>query len=194
MAIEEDPKSTFQTEGWLSGPEIGLNRCWICPCAPAKATSAFFGDIETPWNYHWGSVTNLRTASYSINAWLFFPALQRFSSEGEIIQPVSTPLLADGTCYIARPTAVDIPAVDLYTGYDGVNPSGFGLGMGCLNIPRHGNRPRTVPRNWPASAPLPGAVNVGFFDGHAQSVKLDALWQLYWHAAYVPPPKRPGLR
>ena len=30
-------------------------------------------------------------------------------------------------------------------------------------------------------------------DGHAQAVKLDNLWQLYWHKDYQPPAKRPGL-
>jgi prepilin-type processing-associated H-X9-DG protein len=40
---------------------------------------------------------------------------------------------------------------------------------------------------------MPGAVNVGFVDGHAQPVRLDDLWQLYWKVDYVAPPKRPGL-
>ncbi len=60
-------------------------------------------------------------------------------------------------------------------------------------IPRHGNRPRTVPRYWPRSQRLPGAINVAFFDGHGQQVRLDNLWQLYWHVGYQPPAKRPGL-
>jgi hypothetical protein len=40
---------------------------------------------------------------------------------------------------------------------------------------------------------LPGAENIAFYDGHAQSVKLDNLWQLYWSADWQPPAKRPGL-
>ena len=54
-------------------------------------------------------------------------------------------------------------------------------------------RPRPVPRIWRQTLPLPGAVNAVFLDGHAQPVKLDDLWQLYWHANYDPPDKRPGL-
>ena len=50
-----------------------------------------------------------------------------------------------------------------------------------------------VPTYWPPNKPLPGAVNVSFFDGHAQPVKLDGLWQLYWHRDYQPPATRPGL-
>ena len=40
---------------------------------------------------------------------------------------------------------------------------------------------------------LASAVNVAFFDGHGELVKLDRLWQLYWHKDYQPPAKRPGL-
>jgi prepilin-type processing-associated H-X9-DG protein len=40
---------------------------------------------------------------------------------------------------------------------------------------------------------LPGAANVAFFDGHGETVKLDQLWQLYWHVNYNPPARRQGL-
>ena len=62
-----------------------------------------------------------------------------------------------------------------------------------MTIPRHGSRPSPVPRQWPADRPLPGAVNVTFFDGHGELVKLDRLWRLCWHVDYQPPAKRPGL-
>ena len=101
-------------------------------------------------------------------------------------QPAWTPVVADGAVYITYPVASDLPARNLYSGdSDGT------FGMNVMNLPRHGNH--SAPRNWPPSLPLPGRVNVGFFDGHAESVKLDRLWQLYWHADYVPPAKRPGL-
>jgi prepilin-type N-terminal cleavage/methylation domain-containing protein/prepilin-type processing-associated H-X9-DG protein len=62
-----------------------------------------------------------------------------------------------------------------------------------FTIPRHGSRPNPVPTYWPPNKPLPGAVNVSFFDGHGELVKLDRLWQLYWHRDYQPPARRPGL-
>ena len=58
-------------------------------------------------------------------------------------------------------------------------------GMEVIAIPRHGGG---------SHGRLPGAVNVGFFDGHAESTKLDKLWQLSWHVGYEAPEKRPGLR
>jgi prepilin-type processing-associated H-X9-DG protein len=65
--------------------------------------------------------------------------------------------------------------------------------MGAFVIARHGNSPRPPPGWWPPSQRMPGAINVAFFDGHAQLVPLENLWQLYWHKDYVPPAKRPGL-
>jgi prepilin-type processing-associated H-X9-DG protein len=32
---------------------------------------------------------------------------------------------------------------------------------------------------WPVTQKLPGAINVAFYDGHAELMKLDRLWQLY---------------
>jgi prepilin-type processing-associated H-X9-DG protein len=65
--------------------------------------------------------------------------------------------------------------------------------MGAVALPRHGSRPNPLPSEWPSDKPLPGAVNVSFFDGHGELVKLDRLWQLYWHKDHQPPAKRPGL-
>jgi prepilin-type processing-associated H-X9-DG protein len=70
----------------------------------------------------------------------------------------------------------------------------MGRRNGVHHYPRHGRRPNPVPQYWPVDQPLPGAINVGFFDGHAELVKLDLLWQLYWHRGYAPPAKRPGLK
>ena len=39
---------------------------------------------------------------------------------------------------------------------------------------------------------LPGAINSGFVDGHAELVRLERLWSLDWHKGWVTPTKRPG--
>jgi len=65
--------------------------------------------------------------------------------------------------------------------------------MSMFTIPRHGSRPSRVPLNHLPAAKLPGAINVSFYDSHVEQVKLERLWQLYWHKGYVPPVKRPGL-
>ena len=111
-----------------------------------------------------------------------------FRSEGEVSNPAKTPVIGDGCWWLAVPRASDAPPADLRV------PAGWAAnGMPQYAVPRHGNRPGLVPRVWPKTTPLPGAVNVIFFDSHTEVVKLDQLWQLYWHRDYKPPARRPGL-
>ena len=93
------------------------------------------------------------------------------------------------------PRATDLPAENLYWGVTHLNvytPEG-GKFMTFFTIPRHRSRSISKFDNWPTSNPLPGSINVGFYDGHVELVPLERLWQLYWHRNYEPPPKRPGL-
>ena len=111
-------------------------------------------------------------------------------NESQIEKPALTPVFADGTVPLVFPFESDPPPLDLITADD--EPGNYN-GMRGVAIPRHGNSPRPPSRNWPSTQPLPGAVNVTFYDGHLELVKLDQLWQLYWHRGYVPRAKRPGL-
>lgn len=207
LALEDNPKATFVPyniwEGWIMDSGIGLYPYWVCPSAPVRSVQPghepeFYGNIEAAWGYHWGNTTNWRSASYTVNEWLVLgslswqPGNQAFTTVAQVVQPPLTPLLADGVVYITHPTATDPPALDLYAPVSAVG-NGF-FDMRVMNIPRHGNRPRAIPRRFNPSSPLPGAVNVGFQDAHAEQVKLDKLWQLYWHKDYNPPSHRPGLQ
>lgn len=200
-------------------PELG----WICPSAPAikvPGTSpnpvVAFGTIRSAWqntqleqSFFLPAVYGHepRTGSYAVNAWLAqgsFPGgavavtEHQFGNESRVVQPSATPVVADGLSWWVWPLETDLPASNLFSGYFTAPTYGAGIGsaigMGNVAIPRHGARPNRVPTSWPASQPLPGAVNVAFFDGHAGLVKLEDLWQLYWHVGYQPPAKRPGLR
>jgi prepilin-type processing-associated H-X9-DG protein len=145
-----------------------------------------------------------RAGGYGVNSWIinaqvWWPVQhwdwfqkQSFLTEGSIPFPALTPVLTDSTWFIGYPQASDLPANDLATGSIVPVPA-WQTGMNYLTIPRHGGRPASVPRRWPPSNRLPGAINVAFFDGHAEQVPLEQLWQLYWHKDYVPPVKRPGL-
>ena len=154
-----------------------------------------------------------RAGSYAYNTWVGLRPIWPedlvpevfgrlfFRGEAEIEQPTRTPVLADGIDSFVMPKAIDRPPSNLkepahsspspisFGGYG--NFSGY---MAYLLIPRHGQRPWTVPTHWPASELLPGAINVAFFDGHVALVPLERLWSLDWHKDYVPPAKRPGLR
>jgi prepilin-type N-terminal cleavage/methylation domain-containing protein/prepilin-type processing-associated H-X9-DG protein len=193
----------------LSG---AVNPWWLCPCAASAGSSRlhwdggsgngiYYGTVEEPWTYIYGpagSLTNC-SASYTMNSWAFETDGRAQPSgyyvrDSYVTHPERTPVLADGVFDFVTPFSADPPATDLRTGRIAGLPSDTYMEMGTMNIPRHGKRPNPVPRNWPTSSPLPGAVNVVFFDGHAQPIKLDDLWQLYWSSYYVPPAKRPGLQ
>ena len=135
-------------------------------------------------------IINSRQWVRDSTSWLWF-AKHSFATEASIFSPVLTPVLSDSTWLVGVPQSTDLPASDLATGTRPL--SSDNPGMQYLTIPRHGSRPLTVPRNWPASNRLPGAINIGFFDGHVEQVQLERLWQLHWHNDYVPPAKRPGL-
>jgi prepilin-type processing-associated H-X9-DG protein len=115
----------------------------------------------------------------------------------QVQRPSLTPVLADSVTLFVSPLETDAPPTNLVYGASGMfSPGNSGGGeMSWVAIPRHGARPNPVPTYWPANQPLPGGgVNVAFFDGHGELVKLDQLWQLYWHPNYQPPAIRPGLQ
>src|SRR5713101_7395526 len=177
-----------------------------------------FGTIETAWSYDdWlGNEAsrmlgrngmpdrkmnpNFRAGSYALNHWMLsrvwnddadVDVTQRwklFHSEAGIAQTSATPVLGDGVYYHAGPTASDPAPPNLFDGQGGVLTYAR---MNVFCIPRHGSRPSSAPNPWPSNGRLPGAVNIGFYDGQAEPVPLEGLWQLYWHRDYIPA-KRPG--
>jgi prepilin-type processing-associated H-X9-DG protein len=74
-----------------------------------------------------------------------------------------------------------------------VNPNREPAGMQRVTIPRHGSVPGDASLlDVDPKGNLPGAVNMIFYDGHAETVKLEMLWTLQWHANWVTPATRPG--
>lgn len=206
-------------EWWTN--EFGRPRLsWICPSAPPVRDPALgrFGTVRSAWvidiaGFRSGDYDVLfdnRAGSYGINwhllevSYLRHATTERipvddFSTESQIQQPALTPVVADGTAWVICPHATDPAPTNLvFTPQFPVGPPlHYGPGdyapMSQVAIPRHGNRPNPVPLSWAATQLLPGAVNAGFFDGHGETVKLERLWQLYWHVDYQPPTRRPGL-
>jgi len=207
---------TYGTDwGWpdwwheeMGRPSLG----WICPRAPVASLGSpgaidttFVAETPGTWRSAWvvlmpGTSNDLRFGSYGRNGWLFGerltgaygkPYLEPFQNESEISQPALTPVLADWQWCAGMPTESDQPCTDL-TSQNHSHPLSWGF-MEYFTIPRHNSRPDRLPLYWPPDKPMPGAINVSFFDGHAQAVKLDDLWYLYWHKDYKPPAKRPGL-
>jgi len=183
---------------------------------PGSVNSAWAVDkLDAPYSSWFGSdpqhsyLVKRRVGSYVPNNWLAGGWSRRklshlensrrkeyFLHEGDIQNTSQTPVFADGTWWEGwvegwwpGPSATDFPARNLVTG----NLPGEPYGMPAFTIPRHGSRPSRVSTNHPPNLRLPGAVHVTFYDGHAEAVKLEGLWQLTWHRDYLPPPRRPGL-
>ena len=189
--------------GWYAG---SVNAAWV---AYTAAGGPFWWDESDPLQ---PNRSQHRVGSYAPNNWLIGSAWgwwgygrndptdpvwkQHFRTEGEIENTSQTPVFADGIWtwgwgdgWWWAPKETDYPARNLVTGFS----LGFYDGMAAFTIPRHGSRPSRISTNYPSNLKLPGAINVTFYDGHAESVKLERLWQLSWHRDYRPPAKRPGL-
>lgn len=169
----------------------------VCPIAPEQTPwrqrSTLFagcGMADQSWNWIYGS-TQLQ-GSYAINAWFYtgtggVDPNKEFRTESAVRFTATTPIFMDSTWVDAWPLADDPPARNLYQGSD--TPRG---GIERLTIARHVSPVGKSPRTWPAGQkPMPGGITVEFADGHAQIVKLEKLWDLYWHKDYIAPTTRP---
>jgi len=209
-----------EAEDWYVRERGRKELGWICPSAPVDTNGlrglvfSGAGSVSSAWcSYGWdpaGDVANpqpsgWRAGSYAVNRWFHAwwavdsgwsvseDKLRRFyRTESEVLHPSVAPVLADSMNEMVWPQASDLPVPFFHVG--GLCSFCAGIrDMAAVAIPRHGNRPNPPPTEWHQDRPLPGAVNVTFFDGHGELVKLDRLWQLYWHKNYQPPAKRPGL-
>jgi prepilin-type N-terminal cleavage/methylation domain-containing protein/prepilin-type processing-associated H-X9-DG protein len=171
----------------------------VCPStrdpAPRPPTD-WQGTVERTW----GRVATLPngttktfTGSYGYNGWLYYNLAIRaadapglaFRKESAIQKPVLTPVFVDCMWVDLWPYTNDLPANNLFTGqYQDA-------GMNRCTIARHGARAPNS--NWTPTKKMPGSVNMGLADGHAETVKLENLWNYSWHLNWALPRKRPGL-
>ncbi len=64
--------------------------------------------------------------------------------------------------------------------------------MSRCTISRHlAGSAKSAPQSVAPGTKLPGGIAVSFVDNHVDMVKLENLWQLYWHKNYQPPATRP---
>jgi len=201
-------------EGWI---------CPDAPLKDSYKKGAVHGTVNSAWaEADWqpesqlifrlggGRVVSpkLRVGSYGFNFCLFgkqfdnpndnpnYASTERaaFWSESDITNPTLTPVMADSfwwTLMLGGSPAPEFTG-DLYDG--GGMPDDRVSGGSQVLTPRHGRRPATISKEiGPVNQPLPGAVNMMFFDGHAEQVPLKHLWQFYWSPKSKPVDKRPGL-
>ena len=176
-----------------------VNKVRTCPCAPDTRPApggGAQGTADIAWD--WASTPRYR-GSYALNGWIYSgdpyfntsaDKLRRFTTEASIQKPPLTPLFAESVWVDVWPYATDTPSRDLYNGKISIGSNAGPIGR--VTIARHGGRSASsAPRNVPKGQKMPGAINVGFADGHVEIIKLERLWDLYWHRDYVPPSPRP---
>ena len=177
--------------GCLIAYQGNVDQVRLCPVTssnkPASTcVQAGFGTAERPW-----FIANL-WGSYSFNG-CFYTDLAATDTSGQYFHKLSsvphasqTPLMMDGQwvdSWIFTPPLPTTATLDLYNG----DNQSTGLGRGV--VPRHGGfNPAKAPRHLPAGqTTLPGAETMVMVDGHAESVKLRDLNNLYWSAKYMVP-------
>jgi len=107
-----------------------------------------------------------------------------FSRLSAVQKPSQTPLFFDQNYDLTFPLESDQPASDLYTGQPAYTYARDG--MGCCTILRHAGPTASSSVPWQSGQPLPGGINMGLSDGHAEYSKLPNLWNYCWHLNWNP--------
>jgi len=203
-ATYSDPANPHEL--WMGMGYYGNQRAaLVCPAthepSPMPQVNAP-GAADTEWVWDYAGTgggyvgTNIFLGSYSVNGWLYDKATgggnahpEFMMSKQTMIQKSSqTPVFFDSGWVDAWPLETDPPNTDLYDGTWDRDK----LGMQRVTIARHGGvNPANAPTDFDTSQKLPGAINIGFADGHVELVRLENLWQLYWHLNWQPPAQRP---
>jgi len=182
--------------GTLSGYGVA-DQLLLCPSTHAQSPlqhQNIPGAADTAWDYGLNATVPL-SGSYGLNNWLcsFAPSLvsddrtphfpaYRFSRPAAIRVPSHTPLFLDAIWVEVQPVETDPPGMDLYS------VAVTNTGMQRCTILRHGGKiaKESCPFNGQNQA-LPGAINIGLADGHAELAPLRNLWNYYWHLNWQPP-------
>ena len=174
-----------------------VDKLRICPSAPDKGLAA--GAVNPPGTadmaWYWTLSSPPYAGSFGMNKWLS-PAAgmvntaahpdMLITKETTVQKPVLTPMFMDSVWINLDPMETDSPARNLYA------PGIANDGMSRCTIARHGGASASsAPTKVSPGQPLPGTINVNFVDGHAERVKLDNLWNCYWHLNWNPPALRP---
>jgi prepilin-type processing-associated H-X9-DG protein len=177
-----------------------VRKIFICPTTPTPSPVPphdVWGAADRAWV--WGSgrspadiVTNPVPGSYALNGWLYDRATfgatahpqYMMSKQSSIQKPSQTPVFVDAMWVDLWPLETNPPSRDLYNGT-------LETGMTRCTIARHDGIAASAPRNFDTNQRLPASVNIGMADGHVELVRLENLWNYYWHLDWNPPAIRP---
>ena len=162
----------------------------LCPTASETNTPAGTQSGTASKSWYWASQPDpkLNTGSYAINGWLYYydsasmgflnlPPAKFFQKENAITRTSETPTFYDAVWPDAWPQIGDVlSGINVATGS---TASGF---MGRLCVARHPLKNGTTVLN----QPIPGAINMGFADGHASLKKLQDIKNVVWSVGFTP--------
>ena len=200
-----DPNPSLSQGDWMGAMLAyygNATNVLICPVARNNGNPT--GAVNPPGTadqaWQWTISNPVYSSSYGLNKWLTSdPKLVLgngsahpdwlIKNESALQNSTLTPVFMDSTWINLDPVETD-PAGgtphNLYTG----DPSKEG--MQRVTIARHGSASAgAAPRSVALGQPLPGSIVMGFADGHAEAVKLESLWSLYWHHDWKTPSPRP---
>jgi prepilin-type N-terminal cleavage/methylation domain-containing protein len=174
------------------GNQKGILVCPVThvPLPASEGNSPGAADLTWAWN----DASNRYLGSYAFNGWLYDTATYAGAGHPELMmskqttiqRPSQTPLFCDAVWVDLWPLETDSPSDDLYDGTP-LEP-----GLPRCTIMRHAaGNPASAPRVFDTRQQMPGALNIGMADGHEELVKLERLWQLYWHLNWTAPATRP---
>jgi hypothetical protein len=187
---------------------------FICPVctqpAVAGAGNTIAGDVITPWiSVLPRNGTRAYLGSYGYNGWCFSddPTLGvgdghkinlpngnagdagYFIKDSSVKNPSQTPIFYDQTWTDAWPVETSPADANLHGTVGTTLPQGGDNSMKRITKARHGaggGAKAPVNAIGLSIARLPGSIEMGFVDGHAENVQLRALWSFYWHAKWSP--------
>ena len=191
---------------WMgsSADFIKDKKLFVCPTAPLHNPPPDVGNrrgaADAAWVRWTSDAREMFAGSYGYNGWLYsdlpkyFPQTLDFvyTKTATIVNPSATPVFVDANWVDLSPKETDPPWPNLYTGapYGTSNDDG----MGRCTIARHSvSSASTAPRNLTSGQKLPGAVTIGFADGHSRLTRLEDLWTLSWHHDWQMPSPRPDV-
>jgi prepilin-type N-terminal cleavage/methylation domain-containing protein/prepilin-type processing-associated H-X9-DG protein len=197
-----DPNPGFSQGDWmwtLMTYYAKADKLRICPAAPDKPLPA--GAVNPPGTadmaWYWTLSSPPYAGSYAMNKWLSptngmvnttaHPDML-IKNEMSVQKPILTPMFLDSIWINLDPLETDSPARNLYS------PSSVtsNEGMPRCTIARHGGTGAgSAPTKVNPGQPLPGMIDMAFVDGHVEKVKLENLWNYYWHLNWIPPAHRP---
>jgi prepilin-type N-terminal cleavage/methylation domain-containing protein len=186
-----------------AGNNTNIRMCPACIKAP-DTTAGSAGACDMGWTWQNGN-SNL-FGCYNFNGWAYTgdasdiaeyrtdisapeASVAMINKDSLIIHTAATPLEADADWVDYWPMPYDQPVPNLYLGLGTANPPAIGR----IVMPRHGSKAaHLAPTDFNIKNTLPGAINLGFSDGHVEGCPLEQLWGYYYNRSWVPPAIRPG--